>query len=140
MGHVSQTRVSRDKNMHTARQCTLPIEERRADFRYPWVSETPSILFIVQQGRFDVAAMNTVNVRYFASLREVLGAGERVELPTGATLAELRNKLIARSPDHAAALTRGKTLRCALDQSLCEESEVIVEGVEVAFFPPITGG
>lgn len=84
--------------------------------------------------------MITVHVRYFASLREVLGPGEMVELPAGSTLAALRNTLIDRSPDHAAVLNRSKTLRCAFDQSLCEESEVIVEGVEAAFFPPVTGG
>jgi molybdopterin synthase sulfur carrier subunit len=84
--------------------------------------------------------MTTVNVRYFASIREALGASERVELPVGATLATLRDVLIARSPVHAAALARGKALRCALDQTLCEESALVGESAEVAFFPPVTGG
>ena len=84
--------------------------------------------------------MNTVNVRYFASIREALGAGERVELPAGATVWALRDALIERSPAHAAALARGKALRCALDQALCDESAVLGEGAEVAFFPPVTGG
>ncbi len=84
--------------------------------------------------------MNLVNVRYFASIREALGASERVELPAGATVSALRDTLIERSPAHAAALARGKALRCALDQTLCEESAVVGEGAEVAFFPPVTGG
>ena len=84
--------------------------------------------------------MNTVNVRYFASIREALGAGERVDLPTGATVSTLRDALIERSPVHAAARARGKALRCALNQALCEESALVVEGAEVAFFPPVTGG
>jgi molybdopterin synthase sulfur carrier subunit len=84
--------------------------------------------------------MNTVNVRYFASIREALGPGERVQLPAGASVSLLRDKLIERSPAHAAALARGKALRCALDQALCEESTLVGEGVEVAFFPPVTGG
>lgn len=84
--------------------------------------------------------MNTVNVRYFASIREALGGGERVELPPGATVALLRDTLIERSPTHAAALARGKALRCALNQTLCEESALVAEGAEVAFFPPVTGG
>ena len=48
-----------------------------------------------------------LQVRYFASIREALGAGETVELPEGSTLAALRDRLIAQSPAHAAALARG---------------------------------
>jgi len=81
-----------------------------------------------------------VNIRYFASIREALGAGEQIELPAGATVADLRGLLIDRSPTHAAALAHGKALRCALNQTLCDESASMGEGAEVAFFPPVTGG
>jgi molybdopterin synthase sulfur carrier subunit len=81
-----------------------------------------------------------IHVRYFASLREALGAAETVELPADATVGELRDALMARSERHAAALARGKALRCALNQTMCEESAAIGEGAEVAFFPPVTGG
>ncbi|HEY4068693.1 MAG TPA: MoaD/ThiS family protein, partial [Burkholderiaceae bacterium] len=33
-----------------------------------------------------------------------------------------------------------RALRCALDQVLCEESAVVADGGELAFFPPVTGG
>jgi len=81
-----------------------------------------------------------IQVRYFASIREALGPSERVELPAGTTVGELRSLLIGRSPAHAAALAHGKALRCALDQAMCEESVAVGEGAEVAFFPPVTGG
>jgi len=81
-----------------------------------------------------------VNIRYFASIREALGQGEQVELPERATVGDVRHLLIDRSPAHAAALARGKALRCALNQTLCDESAAIAEGAEVAFFPPVTGG
>jgi sulfur-carrier protein len=81
-----------------------------------------------------------VQVRYFASIREALGAGERVELPEGSTAAALRGRLIERSPQHAAALGLGRALRCAVDQTLSDGSAVLSDGVEVAFFPPVTGG
>ena len=81
-----------------------------------------------------------LQVRYFASLREALGAAESVDAPPGATLAQLRDLLIARSPAHAAALARGRALRCALNQALSDEAATIPEGAEVAFFPPVTGG
>jgi molybdopterin synthase sulfur carrier subunit len=82
----------------------------------------------------------TVLVRYFASLREALGASETLDLPAGGTLGELRDRLIARGGKHAEALARGRALRCALNQVMADESAVISEGAEVAFFPPVTGG
>ena len=81
-----------------------------------------------------------IQVRYFASLREALGAGEPVEMALGSTLGALRDRLIERSPRHAEALSRGRLLRCALDQRLCGEETVIDGAAEVAFFPPVTGG
>jgi molybdopterin synthase sulfur carrier subunit len=80
-----------------------------------------------------------VHVRYFASIREVLGPTETVELPDGSTLAALRDELISRSDAHAQALGRGRALRAALNQVMADES-VVVQGGEVAFFPPVTGG
>ena len=81
-----------------------------------------------------------VNVRYFASIREALGPMESVEMPAGASVAALRQFLIGRSGAHAEALAPGKSLRAALNQTLCEESALLEEGAEVAFFPPVTGG
>lgn len=81
-----------------------------------------------------------VQVRYFASIREALGSGEQVELPDGSTAAALRERLIARSPAHAAALGTNRALRCAVDQTLNDGSAVLRDGAEVAFFPPVTGG
>ena len=81
-----------------------------------------------------------VQVRYFASLREALGASETVELPDGSTLAQLRDALIARGGAHAQALARGRALRCALNQVMADEVTPVTAGAEVAFFPPVTGG
>ena len=81
-----------------------------------------------------------VQVGYFASIREALGAGETIELPEGATVAAARDALIARGAAHAGALARGRALRSALNQALCEETAALAEGAELAFFPPVTGG
>jgi molybdopterin synthase sulfur carrier subunit len=80
-----------------------------------------------------------IQVRYFASLRESLGGSETVEA-SGATVGSLRDQLIAKGGAHATALARGRAVRSALDQALCEESAALHEGAEVAFFPPVTGG
>ncbi|MEO8279428.1 MAG: MoaD/ThiS family protein [Ideonella sp.] len=81
-----------------------------------------------------------IQIRYFASIRESLGASESVDFGAGGTIADLREQLLSSSPRHAAALARGKALRCALNQTMCAESAQLAEGDEVAFFPPVTGG
>lgn len=81
-----------------------------------------------------------IELRYFAALREALGAADSLDVAAGTTVAALRELLVARSPRHAAALARPRALRCALDQQLCSEDAVLHEGAEVAFFPPVTGG
>lgn len=81
-----------------------------------------------------------VQVRYFAALREALGPGEAVELPEGATVATLRDALLARGGRHAEALARGRAVRCAVNQVMGDESAPLADRAEVAFFPPVTGG
>ena len=83
-----------------------------------------------------------ITVRYFASLREALGATESVELPAHLprTVASLREHLIASDAAHAAALARGRAVRCALNQDMADEDAPVADGDEVAFFPPVTGG
>ena len=81
-----------------------------------------------------------VEVRYFASLREALGASETVDLPAGSTVGALRERLLARGGRHAEVLAPGRAVRCALDRAMAAETAVIDDGAEVAFFPPVTGG
>ena len=81
-----------------------------------------------------------VAVRYFAAVREALGSGEAVEAATGSDIAALRDALIARGGRHAEALGRQRVLRSARNRVLCPESTALVEGDEVGFFPPLTGG
>ena len=84
--------------------------------------------------------MLRVRVRYFASLREALGSEEQVRLPAVSRVGELRDALIARGGEHARLLARGRAVRCAVDQTMGDESTSLHDGAEVAFFPPVTGG
>lgn len=81
-----------------------------------------------------------LHIKYFASIREALGPGETFEFADGGTLGALRDALIARGGRHAAALARGRNLRCAVNQVMADESRPVQSGDEVAFFPPVTGG
>jgi sulfur-carrier protein len=85
-------------------------------------------------------AEHNITVRYFASLREALGASEAISIAAGSTLGQLRDALIARGGRHAEALARGRALRCALNQVMADEATPVPAGAEVAFFPPVTGG
>jgi sulfur-carrier protein len=82
----------------------------------------------------------TVQVRYFAALREALGPQQTVHMPPGSTLGDLRSLLLDQSSRHAEVLARGRAVRCALNQVMAEETAMLSAGAEVAFFPPVTGG
>lgn len=81
-----------------------------------------------------------IRVRYFASVREAVGQGSEELQTQAATLAALRDELIARGGVYAEALARGRAVRMALDQTMAQEDTALREGSEVAFFPPVTGG
>ncbi|UUZ63315.1 MoaD/ThiS family protein [Polaromonas sp. P1-6] len=81
-----------------------------------------------------------VTVKYFASIREAIGQGSELRETAAATLTGLRDELLAASPAHASSLARGKAVRMALNQVMSDESAMLTDGCEVAFFPPVTGG
>ena len=82
----------------------------------------------------------TLNVLYFAWLRERIGqAGETVET-RAATVADLIDELRGRDDRHALAFSDMAAVRVAVDQELCDLSAPLAGVREVAFFPPMTGG
>ena len=83
-----------------------------------------------------------LELRFFASLREGLGlSGEGITAPPEVkTIADLRNYLTQRGNPWTEVLASGKVIRCALNQEMVSDSTLLVEGAEVAFFPPVTGG
>ena len=81
-----------------------------------------------------------VHVKYFASIREAVDRSAETLSTEASTLGALRDALIARGEPYAIALARGKAVRVALNQVMQDESALLSEGCEVAFFPPVTGG
>ncbi|MBH1965037.1 MAG: MoaD/ThiS family protein [Comamonadaceae bacterium] len=84
--------------------------------------------------------MKTITIRYFASIREALGTGSETVQTSAATIEALRDELIARGGIHGEVLARGKAVRTALNQIMSSESAELIDGAELAFFPPVTGG
>ncbi len=83
-----------------------------------------------------------LQLRYFASIRETLGLDqELIELPVAVrTVDDLRVHLQLRGGIWDEVLGGGKVLRCALNHQMVNPSTELVDGAEVAFFPPVTGG
>jgi len=82
-----------------------------------------------------------LQLRYFASLRELLGIGdEQVELPDGVhDLPGLTRWLQARDATWESALADGR-LHIAINQEIVKADAAIRDGDEIAWFPPVTGG
>jgi molybdopterin synthase sulfur carrier subunit len=83
-----------------------------------------------------------LELKFFASLREGLGlASEGITTPAEVkTIADLRKYLGQRGTPWAEVLSEAKVIRCALNHEMVSDSTLLVEGAEVAFFPPVTGG
>ena len=79
-----------------------------------------------------------VSVRPFARARDLAGADAvRVELPDGATVADLRRRLAADYPALTGLLERSAL---AVDSDFAEDSRVLSANAEVALLPPVSGG
>ena len=82
----------------------------------------------------------TLDILYFAWVRERIGLPkERVETKAG-TVAALVEELRSREERYAAAFADLSALRVALDQELADYDAPLAGVREVAFFPPMTGG
>ena len=82
----------------------------------------------------------TLKVRYFAWLRERVGAPAE-EIETGAaTVEELVAELRRRDERHALAFEDLAAVRVAVDQELASLGAPLAGVRVVDFFPPMTGG
>lgn len=82
----------------------------------------------------------TVQVLYFAWLRERIGLGREMVETEAATVADLVEELRGREPRYAAAFSDMASVKVALDQELSDLGAPLRGVREVAFFPPMTGG
>lgn len=81
-----------------------------------------------------------IEIRFFASIREALGLSSLSWQTEAATVGALRDELVARGGVWAEALARGRAVRASLDQVMVNDEAALRPGVELAFFPPVTGG
>jgi molybdopterin converting factor subunit 1 len=80
----------------------------------------------------------TFEVRLFARAKDLAGAESvRVELPQGATVADLRRRLAAERPALAGLLKR---CAIAVNDEFAEDALTLPHPAEVAVLPPVSGG
>ena len=81
-----------------------------------------------------------ITLQFFARYRERLGVDQE-QLPWDASISslrDLRDHLVARGDSwHVLGEPR---LMCARNQEMCSLDEPVLDGDEIAFFPPVTGG
>ncbi len=84
----------------------------------------------------------TVNVLYFAWVREKIGkSSEVITLPAGVvTIADLVTLLRARGEEYREAFAKPEVVRAAIDREHVKATAAIGQAKEIAFFPPVTGG
>ena len=76
----------------------------------------------------------SIQVKYFASLRETLGrSSDEVTLSGTATVEDIWNQATK-------DLQRPEQILVAVNQEYANFSKQVCDGDEVAFFPPVTGG
>ena len=74
-----------------------------------------------------------IQVKFFASLRETLGMDEtQIEVSEAITIRQIWDQVTSR--DYPV-----NTL-CAINMDYAKPDDVVSDGDEVAFFPPVTGG
>jgi molybdopterin converting factor subunit 1 len=79
-----------------------------------------------------------VHVRLFARARDLAGADTlRVELPDGATVADLRRRLTADHPALSSLLQRSAL---AVENEFAADSLVLSDDADIALLPPVSGG
>lgn len=79
-----------------------------------------------------------IRMRYFASLREIVGLREEIlSIPEGTTVVSARALLLERYPGLASALARAV---CAVNQQYVTPETALKDGDEVVFIPPVGGG
>lgn len=82
--------------------------------------------------------MNNVKILFFATLRTRAGLRSlELELPEGATVADLKTMLVEEIPALAASMHH--TL-VSLNREFSFDEDVIPSNAEIAIFPPVSGG
>lgn len=80
-----------------------------------------------------------MRISFFGSLAEAIGREVDLAIPAGHSVADVRRILAGRYPAAAPILSR-PGVRACLDDDIVDDDEIVAEGAELAFLPPLSGG
>ncbi|MCB1734507.1 MAG: MoaD/ThiS family protein [Gammaproteobacteria bacterium] len=81
-----------------------------------------------------------IRVLYFARLREALGSDGEQIAPDVGNIADLKAVLAARGGVWQSEFADNPRLLASVNQDMAGNDTPVVDGDEVGFFPPVTGG
>ena len=83
----------------------------------------------------------TVKIVFFASLREKLGVNSvDLQISDSSSVSSLISQLADQHSAEWLAILTGVNIRIAVNQKIITDDIGVIDGDEVAFFPPVTGG
>ena len=83
----------------------------------------------------------TVKIVFFASLREKLGVNSvDLQISDSSSVSSLISQLADQHSAEWLAILTAVNIRIAVNQNIISEDIGVIDGDEVAFFPPVTGG
>lgn len=89
-------------------------------------------------GAAGTCSMNKITLLFFATLRDRAGTRSmQMEIPNGLTVQGLKDLLSETHPNLKESM---KSVLITINREYAFDEAVIPEGVEVAMFPPVSGG
>ena len=83
----------------------------------------------------------TVKIVFFASLREELGVNSvDLQISGSSSVSSLISQLADQYSAEWLAILTAENIRIAVNQNIITDDIGVIDGDEVAFFPPVTGG
>ena len=83
----------------------------------------------------------TVKIVFFASLREKLGVNSvDLQISDSSSVSSLISQLADQHSAEWLEILTAVNIRIAVNQNIISEDIGVIDGDEVAFFPPVTGG
>ncbi|MGJ8524780.1 Cyclic pyranopterin monophosphate synthase [Halomonadaceae bacterium LMG 33818] len=126
-----------DASLNDTAENFVSDEERQATYA-PTFSSSDSVT--TASDAATAVSTPTVTLLFFAALREKLGI-DRLMLPLDTSVRTINDiKQVLMKQDERFRLLQEDKVLCAVNQKMTQMDQVLSNGDEIGFFPPVTGG
>lgn len=80
-----------------------------------------------------------MKVRFYGKLADLFGSELEVAIGASCTVAELREQLAIEHPNGAESL-RNRRVRACIGDRIAQDRDIVLEGGELEFLAPVSGG